>query len=83
MVPVRMAPPAGSAGQTRRVGTSARHPRRGGRCRRRRRRSRLLSATATSQREADMTPEQMTKLFETHREAEARRDYDAIIDTFT
>ena len=30
-----------------------------------------------------MDREQMTKLFRLHREAEARRDYDAVIDTFT
>jgi steroid delta-isomerase-like uncharacterized protein len=29
-----------------------------------------------------MTPEQMEALFRAHREAEARRDYDAILDTF-
>jgi steroid delta-isomerase-like uncharacterized protein len=34
-------------------------------------------------REDGVTPEQMARLFETHREAESRRDYDAIIDTFT
>jgi steroid delta-isomerase-like uncharacterized protein len=30
-----------------------------------------------------MTPEEMEALFRVHREAEARRDFDAIIDTFT
>ena len=30
-----------------------------------------------------MTPEEMEALFRVHREAEARRDLDAIIDTFT
>ena len=30
-----------------------------------------------------MEPEDMKTLFEVHREAEARRDFDAIIDTFT
>jgi steroid delta-isomerase-like uncharacterized protein len=30
-----------------------------------------------------MKPEEMTELFRAHREAEARRDFDAIIDTFT
>ena len=30
-----------------------------------------------------MDVEEMTKLFRVHREAEARRDFDAIIDTFT
>ena len=30
-----------------------------------------------------MRPEEMEALFRDHREAEARRDYDAVIDTFT
>jgi steroid delta-isomerase-like uncharacterized protein len=30
-----------------------------------------------------MNPEEMARLFRAHREAEARRDYDAIIDTFS
>lgn len=30
-----------------------------------------------------VTPEEMDRLFRTHREAEARRDYDAVLDTFT
>jgi steroid delta-isomerase-like uncharacterized protein len=29
-----------------------------------------------------MTPEEMRQLFEAHRDAEARRDYDAVIETF-
>jgi steroid delta-isomerase-like uncharacterized protein len=29
-----------------------------------------------------MTPEDMTRLFTTHRDAEARRDYDAVLETF-
>ncbi len=29
-----------------------------------------------------MTPDQMEALFRAHREAEARRDYDAVLDTF-
>jgi steroid delta-isomerase-like uncharacterized protein len=29
-----------------------------------------------------MTPEEMTRLFTTHRDAEARRDYDAVLETF-
>jgi steroid delta-isomerase-like uncharacterized protein len=30
-----------------------------------------------------MNQEEMARLFRTHREAEARRDYDAVMDTFT
>ncbi len=30
-----------------------------------------------------MTPQEMARLFRVHREAEARRDFDAIIDTFS
>lgn len=30
-----------------------------------------------------MTPDEMLELFQRHRDAEARRDFDAIIDTFT
>ena len=30
-----------------------------------------------------MTPEEMQHLFQRHRDAEARRDYDAVIETFT
>jgi steroid delta-isomerase-like uncharacterized protein len=30
-----------------------------------------------------MGPDEMERLFRTHREAEARRDYDAVIETFT
>lgn len=30
-----------------------------------------------------MTPDEMEQLFRKHREAEARRDYDAVLDTFT
>ena len=29
-----------------------------------------------------MTPEEMLELFELHRDAEAQRDYDTILDTF-
>ncbi|MEY2478487.1 MAG: hypothetical protein QOG87_3802 [Actinomycetota bacterium] len=31
----------------------------------------------------EMTPNEMQQLFRQHREAEARRDYDAVIETFT
>jgi len=30
-----------------------------------------------------MTPDEMHALFQVHRDAEARRDYDAVLDTFT
>ena len=29
-----------------------------------------------------MTPDEMLELFQTHRDAEAKRDFDAVLDTF-